>query len=122
MMNGAIIPRPYHQRKTIDARTMPASHAHAGTRRALSTKLDLGEAPRELGRLCRAGLDPDAGRGAHDVAQHRVGDSRPSHRLLERGNVELCGPVDVVVAPDEVECSGGHRRTRALVAGEQLER
>jgi hypothetical protein len=51
MMNGATIPRPYHQRKRIEAATIPASHAHTGTRRALSTKLDLGEAPRELGRL-----------------------------------------------------------------------
>ena len=54
---------------------MPASHAQAGTRRNLSAKLDLGEAPRQLRRLGRAGLDPDVRGGASDVAEHLA--SRP---------------------------------------------
>src|SRR5688500_11569624 len=102
MMNGATIARPYHQRRRIEAATIPASHAHTGTRRALSTRLDLVEATRDLGRLGRAGLDPDFRGGTRDVAQHCMCDRLTAGRLLERGDVELGGPVEVVLAPDEV--------------------
>ena len=50
-MNGAGIRLPSQARKAIEPATMTASHAHAGARRNLSTKLDLGEAPRQLGCL-----------------------------------------------------------------------
>src|SRR5688572_23158885 len=102
MMNGATIPRPYHQRKRIEATTMPASHAQAGARRALSTKLDLGQAPCELGCLGRAGLDPDVRCSMGDVADHLVGDGLAADRLLERGDVELRDPLEIVLACDEL--------------------
>ena len=50
-MNGAGMRLPSQARKTIEPATMTASHAHAGARRNLSTKLDLGEAPCQLGGL-----------------------------------------------------------------------
>src|SRR5687767_6775670 len=117
MMKGATIPRPYHQRKSIEATTMPASHAQTGTRRALSTKLDLGQAPGELGRLGRVRLDSDVRRGVGNVGDHLVGDVLTAHRLLQGGDVELGDPLEIVLACDERERSRRHRRARALVAG-----
>src|SRR5687767_4001542 len=109
MMNGATIPRPYHQRKRLDATTMPTSHAHAGTRRRLSTKLDLREAARELLGLGRVGLDPDVGGGARHLAEDGVRDRVASGRLLERSRVELGNAVEVVLPPGEL-CGGRTHR------------
>src|SRR6186997_1168035 len=89
MMNGATIPRPYHQRKRLDATTMPASQAQTGTRRRLSAKLDLGQPPRELLLLGGTGLDPDLGRGGRDVAEDGVRDRVAARRLLERRRIQL---------------------------------
>ena len=112
-MNGAGIRLPSQARKTIEPATMTVSHAHGGTRRTLSTKLDLGEAPRQLGGLGRAGLDPDVGRGGRDVAEHRVRHRVAARSLLERGGVEVGGAIEVVLAADELEPRGRHRRSRA---------
>src|SRR3990170_4380728 len=118
MMNGPTMPRASQARSANEPRTIAASQPQAGTARNLSTKLDLGEAPRELCRLGRAGLDPDLGRGDADVPQHRVRDGLPARGLLERGDVELRGQVEVVLAADELERGGRHRPARSLVAGE----
>src|SRR5687767_13412069 len=122
MMNGATIPRPNHQRKTLEASTMTPSHAHAGTRRSLSAKLDLGEAPRELGRLRRARLDADLRGRPRDLAEHCVRDRLPARGVLERRDVELRGAAEVVLAPGVLAGGATERRAGALVAGEELER
>src|SRR5688572_6098053 len=109
MMKGPTMPRPIHQRKRIEARTSAVSQAQAGTALALPTKLDLGEAPRELRRLGRARLDPDLARGRADVPQYGVRDGLSARGLLERADVELRGPVEVVLAADEVERRRRHR-------------
>src|SRR5688572_14677827 len=114
-MYGAGMRLASQARKTVETATMPASHAQAGTRRqGLSTKLDLGEATGELRGLRRPRLDSDLGRGEADVAQHRVRDRLTAGGPLEGGNVELGRPLEVVLAPDEVERRRRHRRARAL--------
>ena len=103
MMNGRDHPAPVPRsgRGTI-ATTMPASQAQAGRGAALSAKLDLGQPPRELRRLRRAGLDPDLGRGARDLAEHGVRDRVAARRLLERRRVQLGDALEVVLAPGEL--------------------
>jgi hypothetical protein len=119
-MNGAGIRLPSQARKAIEAATTTATHVHSGTRRNLSAKLDLGEAPRELGRLGRPRLDPDVRRGLRDVAEDGVGDRLAAGRLLERRDVELGGAAEVVLAPGELAGGRAHPLPSARVAGEQL--
>ena len=103
MMNGATIPRPCHAAEDDERTTMPASHAHAGTRRAPidQARPRRGAARARPPRASRP--DPDVRGGARDVAEHRVGDRLAAGRLLERGDVELGDAVEVVLAPDELE-------------------
>src|SRR5215210_8448740 len=119
-MNGAGMRPPTHARKTTEPVTMTASHAHVGTRRNLSAKLDLGEAPGQLGRLGRAGLDPDVCRRSGDLAEDCVRDRLPACRLLEGSGVEVGGAAQVVLAPDELEPGARHGRACPLVPREQL--
>src|SRR5688572_20295953 len=120
-MNGAGIRLASQARRAIEPATTTATHAHAGARRKLSTKLDLGQAPRELRRLRRAGLDPDIRGSRRDVAQDRVGDGLASRRLLEGGDIEVGDAAEVVLTADEVERGLAHALPQRFVAREQLE-
>ena len=92
---------PRARRKANEPRTIGAIHTQAGTRRNLSTKVDLGQSPRQLRRLGRAGLDPDVGCRRRDVAEHGVRDRLPADGLLERGGVQVGRAAEVVLAPHE---------------------
>src|SRR5215210_2784946 len=121
-MNGAGIRLPSHALKPIEPVTMTASHAQTGTRRSLSTKLDLGQTSRQLRRLRRVRLDPDVCSRCRDVAEKRVRDRLAARRLFECRDVQIRRTAEVVVAPDELEARLAHPRTRPLVPGQQLER
>ena len=124
MMNGATMPRASHARMRNEPATMRGEPGPGrdAPQEAVSTKLDLGESSRELGRLRRAGLDPDLARGARDLAEHGVGDGLAARRLLDRRGVELGDALEVVLAPGQLGRGGAHRAPCVLVAGEQLER
>src|SRR5262245_66139125 len=108
-MNGATIPRASQARTAKETRTMAASQAHGGTaRRRSATKLDLGEPPRQIGRLGRVGLDADRrGRTAH-LAEHRVRDRCSAGSQLERGGIAVGNAVEVVLREGELRGGGAH--------------
>src|SRR5687767_5438248 len=87
-MNGAAIPRTSQSRSSHESPTIPASHAHAGTRTSRSvTEVDLGEPPRDLRGLGRSGGDADRARRLAHLAENRVRDRGAARDTLERGRL-----------------------------------
>src|SRR5258708_20588463 len=122
-MKGPGMCRESAMRNAAEATTIAASQTPAeALRRGSATKLDLGEAASELAGLGRVWLDADLGRGCCDLAEHGVGHSGAARRLLERGRVEICDPLEVVPRASELTRGLAHGRARLGARGQKLER
>src|SRR5256885_7173695 len=103
-MNGPGMPRAARARNAVEAATMAASQAHAGTARNLLGKLDLGQPPRDCRRFRVVAGDPDLGRRTRDVGENLFLHDRPAGCLLECGRVQVCDAGDGVLTSRESTC------------------
>src|SRR5512132_3848556 len=139
MIHGVTIRRARTRRTTIARRTAPANTSVIASEPSLTTvwkrdagnspsrngdsvaKADLTEPRGDLSELGVVATDADLVGSLRDITDDRIAYGRPPGTLLESSQIEICHPLEIVLAADVLGCGRTHPRADALVPGQKLE-